>query len=298
MHNNHTPRHSVQLPSAYNFGCRLVLITSTARSQQASNPRAPQDSDAAAGRRSRPRRRPRQYLFSHRKKHRDLQQRPLSPAAAGPGVAVGAKVLVLWTEKWAQATGGWIAGTVVALSDGTLPNPNGPGRVTRGWAVVQYDAEGRDCHVHLLDPKHHHDARGDREMAWRLQQDDQQQQHSPEQVWEDWDVSSAASPRLPYSESSASTSCDESDSEDGGERGGADGAGMERCAALCDFSAEDCSRGSLEKGSCHANTAVETSRAAGELDVTLPDMVSEFLAQSSVRRHHWRGLLDCALSGA
>ena len=88
--------------------------------------------------------------------------------------------------------------------------------------------------------------------------------------------------RLPYSESSASTRGDKA--ERGGEGGGAGGAGTERCAALCDSSAEDCSRGSLEEGSCHANTAVETSRAVGELDVTLPDMVSEFLAPSSVRR--------------
>jgi hypothetical protein len=185
---------------------------------------------------------------------------------------------VLWKEEWAQETGGWLAGTVLAVSDGSLPNPNGPGRVTGGWAVVRYDVEG-DCHVHLLDPKHHHDARGDREMAWRLQppaQAAKQQQCSPDEVWEDWDVSSAASPWLPYSESSATTSGDEAKS--GCESGGAGGAGMECSAEVCDLAVEGCPSGSLEEGSGQTNNAVETYRAAGELEATLPDMVRFYLA--------------------
>ena len=197
-------------------------------------------------------------------------------------------MLVLWREEWAPATGGWFAGTVVAVSDGSLPNPNGPGRVTRGWAVVRYDAEG-DCHVHLLDPEHHHDARGDREMAWRLQPPAQpapQQQRSPEEVWEDWDVSSAASPRPPYSESSdIATKGDEAES--GGEGGGAGGAGAERGATVCDAAADGCSCGnSLEEGSGHTNTAVGTYMAARGLEPTQPYMVSKCLAQLRPARLH------------
>ncbi len=134
-------------------------------------PQVPQDSDAG-GALSRPRRRRRQYLHTHRKRHFERRLPPPTAddddAATGPRAAVGAKVLVRWKEKWSPATGGWVPGTVVAVSDGSLPNPNGPGRVTRGWAVVRY-ASADDCHVHILDAEHHHDALGDREMAWRLQ---------------------------------------------------------------------------------------------------------------------------------
>jgi hypothetical protein len=241
------------------------------------HPQAPQDSDVGS-RRSRPRRRPRQKLHTRRKKR--LEQRTPSAAdddadAAGPRAAVGAKVLVLWQEEWAPATGGWVLGTVVAVSDGSLRNPNGPGRVTRGWAVVRYEAEG-DCHVHLLDAEHHHDARGDREMAWRLQPPAQagpSRPPSPEAGLEDWDVSSAASPRAFYSESS-----DEALSGDGagggGEGGGAGGAGGERGAAVCDSAADGYSRGSLEEGlGGHANTAVGTFRTAGGLAPASSDMV-------------------------
>ena len=126
-----------------------------------------QDSDAG-GRRSRPRRRPKQRPYTRRKKHLQQSSPATATDAAGPSAAVGVRVLVKWKEEWAPAAGGWIPGTVVAVSDGSLPNPNGPGRVTRGWSVVRYDADS-DCHVHFLDPEHHHDARGDREMAWRLQ---------------------------------------------------------------------------------------------------------------------------------
>jgi hypothetical protein len=184
---------------------------------------------------------------------------------------------VKWKEEWAPAAGGWIPGTVVAVSDGSLPNPNGPGRVTRGWSVVRYDADG-DCHVHLLDPEHHHDARGDHEMAWRLQPPAQaapERPRSPEEALEDWDVSSAASPRPPYSESSDGEKSGDGELS-GGEGGGAGSAGAEHGTAVCEYAAENCFGGSLEEGSgCHANAAVGTYRADGGHEPTPPDMVSE-----------------------
>ena len=83
--------------------------------------------------------------------------------------------------------------------------------------------------------------------------------------------------RLPYSESSASTSGDEAES--GGEGGGAGGAGTELGAAVGVSAAEG---GSLDEGSGRAKTAVGTH---GEPEATSPDTVSEFLATSSGRRH-------------
>ena len=98
------------------------------------------------------------------------QQRPAgawhTPGEGGPRAVVpGSRVLVKWDPIWAPDTDGWSAGVVCDISSGRTRNPNGPGLVTRGWAVVEYAAGDR--HIHLLDPAHHADAWGDREMAWR-----------------------------------------------------------------------------------------------------------------------------------
>jgi hypothetical protein len=138
---------------------------------------------------------------------------------------------------------------------------------------VRYDADG-DCHVHLLDADHHHSARGDREMAWRLQSPAQAtspRPRLPEASIEDLDVSSAASPWA-YSGPSSEVASG-SGAKSGGEGGGAGGADAKRSAAMCDSAADSCFSDNSEKRlGGHPNAFVV--RTARRLEPTSPGMVS------------------------
>lgn len=101
----------------------------------------------------------------------------IQPAVVADGGAailaprIGSRVEIKWNpQEWAKDKDGWCQGVVTAISNGKLRAPGqgkeGKRTVLRGYSVVEYD--GGDEYVHLLDPAHNVAVFGNKETAWRL----------------------------------------------------------------------------------------------------------------------------------